>query len=348
MTRGLVAALIKQRRANAQLSEVHIDLALDCRAPQSTLRGTKLPTLVDKGGWARLYQLARNHKYLEGLEKFSQISTTSFSELGLSPNINKAVDQVGSTVPTAFQRSVIAHALERRDLLCIKERSDETTVSFALPIMSMLAQGNQSARTNRPRALVLCPTRELGTYVYDTIGSLSKHVPLTCATLLSGTSFEKQAAMIDKGVDILVSTPGRFLDHYERGRFNLLDVKVIVINDFDQMCDMGFKPEIERICTIAPSMPQKLIFSSSMTKDTQRFVRTYLTNPAIWEGGTTSASEQEVQITLEKRAVLDHNKASTRSPRASREAKNAGTPARAASDSSSDSIESDKITSGLK
>ena len=202
---------------------------------------------------------------------------TKFSDLNLNPKVLKAVVDAGYTEPTPIQAGAIPPALEGRDVLGIAQTGTGKTASFTLPMITVLARGR--ARARMPRSLVLCPTRELAAQVAENFDTYSKHVNLTKALLIGGVSFKEQDKLIDKGVDVLIATPGRLLDHFERGKLILSDVKVMVVDEADRMLDMGFIPDIERIFGLTPFTRQTLFFSATMAPEIERITNMFLSNP---------------------------------------------------------------------
>ena len=203
---------------------------------------------------------------------------TTFSELKLHTKVLKAVEEAGYETPTPIQEGAIPPALEGRDVLGIAQTGTGKTASFTLPMISMLNRGR--ARARMPRSLVLCPTRELAAQVAENFDAYAKYAKLTKALLIGGVSFKEQDAAIDKGVDVLIATPGRLLDHFERGKLILNDVKIMVVDEADRMLDMGFIPDIERIFGLTPFTRQTLFFSATMAPEIERITNTFLSNPA--------------------------------------------------------------------
>jgi superfamily II DNA/RNA helicase len=202
---------------------------------------------------------------------------TKFSDLNLNPKVLKAVEEAGYETPTPIQAGAIPPALAGRDVLGIAQTGTGKTASFTLPMITLLARGR--ARARMPRSLVLCPTRELAAQVAENFDTYAKHVKLTKALLIGGVSFKEQDLLIDKGVDVLIATPGRLLDHFERGKLILNDVKVMVVDEADRMLDMGFIPDIERIFGLTPFTRQTLFFSATMAPEIERITNTFLSNP---------------------------------------------------------------------
>ncbi len=201
-----------------------------------------------------------------------------FNGLGLSPEILKAVADTGYTVPTPIQAQGIPIVLERRDLIGIAQTGTGKTASFTLPMVEMLSRGRSKARM--PRALVLEPTRELADQVSESFNRYSKYSKLSHALLIGGVSMDDQTRKLDRGVDVLIATPGRLLDHFERGRLMLSQVNILVIDEADRMLDMGFIPDVERICKLLPFTRQTLFYSATMPPEIRRLTDQFLHNPA--------------------------------------------------------------------
>src|SRR5258707_10844141 len=184
----------------------------------------------------------------------------AFSALGLSPEVARAVAEAGYTVPTPIQASAIPEVLKGRDVLGCAQTGTGKTASFTLPMIDILASGR--ARARMPRSLILEPTRELATQVANAFETYGKHHKLSMALLIGGESFSDQERKLDRGVDVLIATPGRMLDLFERGKILLSDVKILVIDEADRMLDMGFIPDVERIVSFIPKIRQTLFFSA--------------------------------------------------------------------------------------
>uniref|UniRef100_UPI003510D739 DEAD/DEAH box helicase n=1 Tax=Nioella sp. TaxID=1912091 RepID=UPI003510D739 len=217
---------------------------------------------------------------------------TKFSDLSLNPKVLKAIAEAGYEEPTPIQAGAIPPALEGRDVLGIAQTGTGKTASFTLPMITALARGR--ARARMPRSLVLCPTRELAAQVAENFDTYAKYVKLTKALLIGGVSFKEQDQLIDKGVDVLIATPGRLLDHFERGKLILSDVKVMVVDEADRMLDMGFIPDIERIFGLTPFTRQTLFFSATMAPEIERITNTFLSNPAKIEVARQSTTSDTI------------------------------------------------------
>jgi len=240
---------------------------------------------------------------------------TKFSDLKLDPKVLKAIAEAGYETPTPIQEQAIPHALEGRDVLGIAQTGTGKTASFTLPLINRLARGR--ARARMPRSLVLAPTRELAAQVAENFDIYAKYTKLTKALLIGGVSFGEQDKLIDRGVDVLIATPGRLLDHFERGKLLLTGVEVMVVDEADRMLDMGFIPDIERIFNLTPFTRQTLFFSATMAPEIERITNMFLANPArveVERQAITSDTIEQVLIEFkpsrkdrsfaEKRALL--------------------------------------------
>ncbi|MCB2097142.1 MAG: DEAD/DEAH box helicase, partial [Parvularculaceae bacterium] len=202
----------------------------------------------------------------------------TFEDLGLEPNILKAVLEAGYETPTPIQEDAIPEALKGRDVLGIAQTGTGKTASFTLPMIQRLAKGR--ARARMPRTLVLCPTRELAAQVAENFEKYGKYHKLSMALLIGGVSFGDQDAKLTRGVDVLIATPGRLLDHFERGKLLLTGIEVMVVDEADRMLDMGFIPDIERIFKLTPMTRQTLFFSATMPPEIQRITDAFLHDAA--------------------------------------------------------------------
>jgi superfamily II DNA/RNA helicase len=200
-----------------------------------------------------------------------------FSALGLSEKVQAAVAAAGYTQPTPIQAQAIPHAVAGRDVIGIAQTGTGKTAGFVLPMMTLLEKGR--ARVRMPRTLILEPTRELAAQVEENFIKYGVNQKLTVALLIGGVSFEDQNRKLDRGVDVLIATPGRLLDHFERGKLLLNGVEILVIDEADRMLDMGFIPDIERICKLITKKHQTLFFSATMPPEIQRLTESFLTDP---------------------------------------------------------------------
>lgn len=242
---------------------------------------------------------------------------TTFNDLGLDPKVLQAVTEAGYDTPTPIQAEAIPHALQGKDVLGIAQTGTGKTASFSLPMITLLAKGR--ARARMPRSLVLAPTRELAAQVAENFETYTKHLKLSMALLIGGVSFKDQDKLIDRGVDVLIATPGRLIDHFERGKLMLNGVQIMVVDEADRMLDMGFIPDIERIFKLTPFTRQTLFFSATMAPEITRITQEFLSNPVrveVARQATTSETiDQSVCIhkpsrkdraAKEKREILRH------------------------------------------
>ena len=236
-----------------------------------------------------------------------------FSKLGLSDKVLAAVTAAGYTTPTPIQEQAIPHVLARRDVLGIAQTGTGKTAAFTLPMLTMLENGR--ARARMPRTLILEPTRELAAQVEESFDKYGAKQKLNVALIIGGVSFDDQDTKLTRGVDVLIATPGRLLDHFERGRLLLTGVELLVIDEADRMLDMGFIPDIERICKLVPFTRQTLFFTATMPPEIRRITEQFLHNPV--QGRGVEAGHHGRQ----------HHPASGQDrPRAARQARHAAPP----------------------
>jgi len=218
---------------------------------------------------------------------------TSFNDLNLDPKVLKAIAETGYETPTPIQAGAIPPALEGRDVLGIAQTGTGKTAGFVLPMITMLRKGRAKARM--PRSLVLAPTRELAAQVAENFDRYAKYTRLSKALLIGGVSFKEQDAAIDKGVDVLIATPGRLLDHHERGKLMLNGVQIMVVDEADRMLDMGFIPDIERIFKLTPFTRQTLFFSATMAPEIERITNMFLSNPEKIEVARAATTGENIE-----------------------------------------------------
>ncbi len=220
----------------------------------------------------------------------------NFSELGLSEKVLQAVEASGYTTPTPIQERAIPIALAGRDVLGIAQTGTGKTAAFTLPMLSRLESGR--ARARMPRTLILEPTRELAAQVEEAFGRYGVNHKINVALLIGGVSFGDQEAKITRGVDVLIATPGRLLDFAERGKLLLTGIEILVIDEADRMLDMGFIPDIEKICKLVPFTRQTLFFSATMPPEITRLTETFLHNPVRIEVARAASTAQGVTQAL--------------------------------------------------
>ena len=205
------------------------------------------------------------------------MQTDSFADLGLSAKVLAAIETAGYTTATPIQAQAIPVAVTGRDVLGIAQTGTGKTASFVLPMITRLESGR--ARARMPRSLILAPTRELAAQVAQSFEKYGLNHKLTLALLIGGVSFEDQDRKLNRGVDVLIATPGRLLDHFQRGKLMLMGVEILVIDEADRMLDMGFIPDIEKICKLLPPRRQTLFFSATMPPEITRLVGQFLNDP---------------------------------------------------------------------
>ncbi|MCJ8140183.1 DEAD/DEAH box helicase [Falsirhodobacter halotolerans] len=221
---------------------------------------------------------------------------TKFTDLALDPRVLKAVQEAGYDSPTPIQAQAIPHALEGKDVLGIAQTGTGKTASFTLPMITLLGKGR--ARARMPRSLVLAPTRELAAQVAENFETYAKHTKLTKALLIGGVAFGEQDKLIDRGVDVLIATPGRLLDHFERGKLLLQGVQIMVVDEADRMLDMGFIPDIERIFSLTPFTRQTFFYSATMAPEIERITNTFLQNAVKIEVARQNSTSNTIEQAL--------------------------------------------------
>ncbi len=224
-----------------------------------------------------------------------------FAELGLGDDVLRAVADAGYSDPTPIQEKAVPYVLMGRDVLGCAQTGTGKTAGFTLPMIDILAQGRAKARM--PRSLILEPTRELAAQVAESFDKYGKHHRLNKVLLIGGESMNEQIKTMERGVDVLIATPGRLLDLFERGGLILRDVKILVIDEADRMLDMGFIPDVERIVSLLPPLRQTLFFSATMPPEIRRLADAFLSNPKeISVAPPSSAAETVIQ----KLVVVPH------------------------------------------
>src|SRR6187397_2895854 len=232
-----------------------------------------------------------------------------FSHLGLSAKVLSAIETAGYKTPTPIQDQAIPHVLARRDVLGIAQTGTGKTAAFVLPMLTMLEQGRARARV--PRTLILEPTRELAAQVAEHYEKYGKNHKLNVALIIGGVSFDDQDAKLMRGVDVLIATPGRLLDHTERGGLLLTGVELLVIDEADRMLDMGFIPDIERIGKLVPFTRQTLFFTATMPSEIQRIADNFLHNPVRVEVSRPATAATTITQMLVHSGREDHEKRET-------------------------------------
>ncbi|HEY2177164.1 MAG TPA: DEAD/DEAH box helicase [Caulobacteraceae bacterium] len=229
---------------------------------------------------------------------------TDFSQLGLSAPTLQAVADTGYTIATPIQTQAIPVALAGRDVLGIAQTGTGKTAAFTLPMIDRLVAGRSKARM--PRSLVVAPTRELADQVALAFDRYSKGQKLSWALLIGGVSFGDQEMKLDRGVDVLIATPGRLLDHFERGKLLLTGVQIMVVDEADRMLDMGFIPDIERIFKLTPAKKQTLFFSATMPPEITRLTKQFLNDPVRIEASRPATTAENIAQHVVRVPSPDH------------------------------------------
>jgi len=243
-------------------------------------------------------------------QEITKDPSLTFNDLGLSAKVLDAVKTAGYETPTLIQAGAIPYVLQHRDVLGIAQTGTGKTASFVLPMLTLLEKGR--ARARMPRTLILEPTRELAAQVAENFSKYGINHRLNVALLIGGVSFDEQERKLERGADVLIATPGRLLDHFERGKLLLTGVEILVIDEADRMLDMGFIPDIERICKLIPFTRQTLFFSATMPPEITRLTEQFLHTPERVEVAQASSTARTISQRLvksnskpwEKRAVL--------------------------------------------
>ena len=233
----------------------------------------------------------------------------SFAALGLREEVLRAVAEAGYTTPTPIQAAAIPNILARRDIIGVAQTGTGKTASFVLPMLDILASGR--ARARMPRSIILSPTRELATQTASNFEIYGKHLNLSMALIIGGVGMGDQEKLLEKGVDVLIATPGRLLDWHGRGKVMMNQVQIIVIDEADRMLDMGFIPDVEKIIGLLLKREQTLLFSATMPAEVRRLADRFLRQPAVIEvarSASTNASVEDFVVKVDgdgKRGALD-------------------------------------------
>jgi superfamily II DNA/RNA helicase len=233
-------------------------------------------------------------------------SSPAFASLGLREEILRSIEDSGYTIPTPIQAAAIPVVLSGRDVLGIAQTGTGKTASFTLPMIEKLASGR--ARARMPRSLILSPTRELATQTAKNFETYGKYLKLSHVLLIGGVGMGDQEKQLEKGVDVLIATPGRMLDWFERGRILLGGVNIMVIDEADRMLDMGFIPDVERIISLLPARQQTLLFSATMPKEVRSLADRFMNEPAVIEvarPATTAQTIDDVVVMTSPRDKVD-------------------------------------------
>jgi superfamily II DNA/RNA helicase len=218
---------------------------------------------------------------------------TDFKDLGLSENLLKAIEEAGYKTPTPIQAQAIPAVQMCRDVLGLAQTGTGKTGAFTIPMIDVLGGGRAKARM--PRSIILTPTRELAAQISENFTKYGKYHPLSMALIVGGTSMDEQIRNLERGVDVLIATPGRLLDLFERGKILLADIKILVIDEADRMLDMGFIPDLEKIVSILPPVRQTLFFSATMPPEIKKLADKYLSNPKVITVSAQSSTNENVE-----------------------------------------------------
>ncbi len=223
---------------------------------------------------------------------------TTFADLGLGPEILHAIEDLGYTTPTPIQEKAIPYVLQMRDVLGCAQTGTGKTGGFTLPMIEILAGGRAKARM--PRSLILEPTRELAMQVAENFRNYGKyHAQLNMVLLIGGETMDAQVRELERGVDVLIATPGRLLDLFERGKILMNDIKIFVIDEADRMLDMGFIPDVEKIASLLPTLRQTLFFSATMPPEIRKLADRFLQNPrtiTVTPPASTADTIQQIRV----------------------------------------------------
>ena len=255
-------------------------------------RAWKRPGLLPYGQLSERYDsTTRKRHFLT--EKQDDLPKTTFAALGLGPKILQAIEEAGYDSPTPIQAQAVPHILLGGDVTGIAQTGTGKTAAFVLPMIHRLEQGR--ARARMPRTLILAPTRELAAQVAENFEKYGKHLKLNMALLIGGVSFKEQEDKLMRGVDVLIATPGRLIDQFERGKILLTGVEILVIDEADRMLDMGFIPDIEKICALLPPRRQTLLFSATMPPEINKLATRFQNQPKKIEVARQSQTAETIK-----------------------------------------------------
>jgi len=226
-----------------------------------------------------------------------------FDSLGLKPELLRAVSEQGYTQPTPVQQKAIPAVLEGLDLMASAQTGTGKTAAFTLPLLQRLSE--RRAGHPRPRALILTPTRELAAQVHENLRAYGRHLNLKSLEIFGGVNINPQMSKLKRGVDVVIATPGRLIDHMERGTVRLDAIETLILDEADRMLDMGFRPAIERIVKALPKQRQTLLFSATFSKEITELARHYLNNPLRVE---TAAPNSTVDAIAQQVVRVDQKK----------------------------------------
>ena len=236
------------------------------------------------------------------------INTTTFASLNLDPQILRAIEDQGYTTPTPVQAQAIPVVLAGRDLMAGAQTGTGKTAAFTLPLLQKLAphaSTSTSPARHPVRALILTPTRELAVQVEASVKAYGKHMPLRSLVVFGGVDMKAQTATLKLGVEVLVATPGRLLDHVEQRSVQLNQVQMLILDEADRMLDMGFMPDLKRILALLPKQRQNLMFSATFSNDIKRLADDFLTDPVLIEVARSNAAAENVTQKIFRVAQAD-------------------------------------------
>jgi ATP-dependent RNA helicase RhlE len=243
----------------------------------------------------------------------SPVSIT-FADFGLDPRVQKAIGEQGYNIPTPIQAQAIPHVLAGKDLMGAAQTGTGKTAAFVLPIIQKLLPGSSSSASpaRHPiRALVLTPTRELAVQVADNAANYSRHTDLRSTVVFGGVDMQPQVAQLRSGIEILIATPGRLLDHLGSKTANLSQVEILVLDEADRMLDMGFLPDLQRIINLIPAQRQTLLFSATFSPEIKKLAQSYLRNPVTVEVARQNAAADTVRQVVHLVSAADKQRAIT-------------------------------------
>jgi superfamily II DNA/RNA helicase len=243
----------------------------------------------------------------------SPVSIT-FADFGLDPRVQKAIGEQGYNTPTPIQAQAIPHVLAGKDLMGAAQTGTGKTAAFVLPIIQKLLPGSSSSASpaRHPiRALVLTPTRELAVQVSENAANYSRHTDLRSTVVFGGVDMQPQVAQLRSGIEILIATPGRLLDHLGSRTANLSQVEILVLDEADRMLDMGFLPDLQRIINLIPAQRQTLLFSATFSPEIKKLAQSYLRNPVTVEVARQNAAADTVRQVVHLVSAADKQRAIT-------------------------------------
>ncbi|MFU8833084.1 MAG: DEAD/DEAH box helicase, partial [Wenzhouxiangella sp.] len=227
-----------------------------------------------------------------------------FDTLGLKAELLRAINEQGYTEPTPVQQSAIPVVLDGHDVMASAQTGTGKTAAFTLPLLQKLTSGGPR-RGHTLRALILTPTRELAAQVHENLRAYGRHLDIRSAEIFGGVNINPQITKLKRGVDVLIATPGRLMDHMQRGTINLSQVDTLILDEADRMLDMGFKPAIDRIVKVLPKNRQTLLFSATFSKDITELARKFLNDPVRIE---TAAPNSTVEAIAQKAITVDQSR----------------------------------------